>query len=105
MNKYVTRISQVYSGKNKLEKAIQDFITQNDRLLIDSKDLKKFKEGIIQHIHFLNQEFKNCTPKSASWYNAGASSNLKDYGISGVDCIAFYIHEIKNEYIIENDKS
>ncbi|MFC7346009.1 hypothetical protein ACFQO9_04660 [Chryseobacterium zhengzhouense] len=105
MNKYVTRISQVYSGKNKLEKAIQDFITQNDRLLIDSKDLKKFKESIIQHINFLNQEFKNCTPKSASWFDAGQTRDCKDYGLSGIECVAFYIHEIKNEYVIENSKS
>lgn len=105
MNKYLTRVSQVYSAKNKLERAIIDFIQINDRLLIDGKDLKLFKEKIIQHINFLNLENARCTPKSASWYNAGASSKLKEFGISGVDCIAFYIHEIKNEYKIENEKS
>jgi hypothetical protein len=105
MKKYITRVSQVYSAKNKLERAIIDFIQANDRLLIEGKDLKVFKEKIIQHINFLNLENSRCSPKSASWYNAGASTQLKDYGISGVDCIAFYIHEIKNEYIIENEKS
>lgn len=105
MKKYITRISQFYSGKNKLDKAIQEFIKQNDRLLIDSKDLKKFKESIIQHINFLNQEFKNCTPKAASWFDAGQTRYCKDYGLSGIESVAFYIHEIKNEYLIENSKS
>lgn len=105
MNKYITRISQVYSGKNKLERAIQDFITQNDRLLIDSKDINAFKANIIQHINFLNQEYKNCTPKQPSWFHCGETRKIKDWSISGVDCIVFYIHEIKNEYIIENEKS
>jgi len=105
MNKYLTRVSQVYSSKNKLEKAIQDFIKCNDRLLIDSKDLNEFKSKIIQHINFLNLENARCSPKSASWYNAGESSKIKDWGISGVDCIAFYIYEIKNEYSFENEKS
>lgn len=98
MNKYLTRVSQVYSSKNKLEAAIQEFIKSNDRLIIDGKDLNEFKWKIIQHINFLNLENARCTPKCASWYKAGESSKLKDWGISGVDCVAFYIYEIKNEY-------
>jgi hypothetical protein len=98
MNKYLTRVSQVYSAKNKLETAIQEFIKSNDRIIIEQKDLNEFKWKIVQHINFLNLENKRCSSKCASWYNAGESSKIKDWGISGVDCIAFYIYEIKNEY-------
>lgn len=86
-----------YQAKNKLEKAILEFIESNDRLLIDAKDLPLFKENVLQHIQFLNQEYKNCKSKKPSWFS-GISKN--DFGISGVDVIAFYIYEIKSEYEI-----
>ncbi|WP_336689407.1 MULTISPECIES: hypothetical protein [unclassified Chryseobacterium] len=104
MKQYLTRVSQIYSAKNKLESAILELITANDRVLIEEKDLKTFKDGIVQQINFLNQEYSRSSPKKPSWYNAGASSKIKDYGISGVDCVAFYIYEIKNKYQIEDGK-
>ncbi|MCX8533066.1 hypothetical protein [Chryseobacterium luquanense] len=100
MKKYLTRISQVYSAKNKLERSIQGFIKNNDRLLIDEKDLNQFKAQVIQHINFLNQEFQKCTPKSPSWFHCGETKQRKDWSISGIDCIVFYVHEVKSEYEI-----
>jgi hypothetical protein len=84
-----------YQAKNKLEKAVLEFLQSNDRLLIDAKDLALFKENVLQHIHFLNQENKRCTPKNPSWYKGFKSC---DVHISGVDVVSFYIYEIKSEY-------
>lgn len=97
MKKYITFVSCTYQAKNKLETAILEFIKANDRLLIEHKDLSTFKENVIQHIQFLNQENKRCTPKSPSWYS-GLSKN--DIHMSGVDVVSFYIYEIKSQYEI-----
>lgn len=102
MKKYITRVSQVYSAKNKLEKAIQEFIKTNDRLLIDGKDLSQFKNQIIQHINFLNEEHRRCSSKRSSWFNSSSDSKIKDFGLGGIECIAFYIHEVNKEYSSEN---
>lgn len=95
MKKYFTFVNMSYQAKNKLEKAILEFLQANDRLLIDAKDLPAFKENVLQHINFLNQENKRCTSKNPSWF-----TGLKncDVHISGVDVVSFYIYEIKSEY-------
>lgn len=96
MEKYLTRVGQVYSAKNKLEIAVQDFLKGNDRKLINGTDLKKFKDGIIKHIEFLNFENSRCKSKNPSWFISDI--NFKDHAISGIDCITFNIYEISQEY-------
>ena len=98
MNQYVTRISGVNSAKNKLELAIQELIKANDRVIIEGKDLESFKSGIKQQINFLNEEFPRCAPKKPGWCNVGGITKNKDFALSGIECVYFYLHEIKNKY-------
>ncbi len=98
MKQYLVYVGSVYVPKNNLEKSIQELLLQNDRLILDQKDLQTFKENIISQIEFINQENKRCSSKAASWYDAGIKH--KDYGLTGVDCISFYLYEIKKKYEI-----
>ncbi|MBD8081099.1 hypothetical protein [Chryseobacterium caseinilyticum] len=102
MKKHLTFVNNSYQAKNKLDTAILEFLQSNDRLIIDSKDLPAFKENVLQHIHFLNQENKRCTPKTPKWFT-GLKKN--DFHITGVDVISFYIYEIKSEYEVTNSNN
>ncbi|KFF26892.1 hypothetical protein [Chryseobacterium vrystaatense] len=100
MKKYLVYIGSVYAAKNKLEKSIQDLLIPNDRMLLDKKDIRSFKENIIAQIIFINQENRRCNPKNVSWYEDG--TNHRDFGLTGVDCISFYLYEIKTKYELDN---
>ncbi|MEI7487650.1 MAG: hypothetical protein WCJ72_09620 [Chryseobacterium sp.] len=70
-------------------------------MLLDKKDVETFKENIIAQINFLNQENKRCSPKNVFWYKRGTDHEY--FGLSGAECISFYLYEIKKVY--EIDKS
>lgn len=100
MKQYIVYVGSVNVPKNKLEKSIQDLLYQNNRLLINKTDLDIFKENIISQISFMNQENQRCTAKNPVWFEAGTEH--KDYGLSGLECISFYLYEIKHKYEIKN---
>ncbi|MEN5130494.1 hypothetical protein [Elizabethkingia anophelis] len=90
--KYVSRVSTVYQAKNKLDKEIIKLLEVADRILIDKEELPAFKNKIINQIKDLNKQNPRCTPKEPSWYNAG--DKYRDFGLSGIECVMFYIHQI-----------
>lgn len=100
MKKFLTKVSNVSCPKNKLETAIQSFLKENDRLLVDEKDLKIFKENINSHIVFLNQLHKRSVSKTPRWYEIECSAKIKDYSLAGIDCIMFSIYQIQQTYEI-----
>lgn len=100
MKQYFAKVSNATCPKNNLELSIQNFLKDNDRLIIQEKDLKNFKENIKSHIVFLNQLNKRCSAKVPCWYEISAGEKIKDSGLAGIDCISFTIYQISREYEI-----
>lgn len=91
MKLYLGHVGQFLQHKNKLEKAIQDFIKSYDRALVNATHIEVAKTAIANHIKLLTASFPKCTPIKAYWWTPGHDHNdeIKDWVIGGVDCIRF----------------
>jgi hypothetical protein len=88
----MSHVGLTHKPKSKIEKAVQEFLIQNDRLLIDPHSVEDFKNSIISHINFMRQENKRCKTIKLSWFPFGRKH---DYGLSGIPSIDFKLYEIK----------
>lgn len=58
---YLADVGIIYVAKNKLCKAVQDFVKSYDRKLIPEADFSKIKREIVNGILQLNKQFPRCT--------------------------------------------
>ena len=91
MKYYLGRVGQFLQPKNKLEKAIQSFIKEYDRVVIYATHIEVAKNAIQNRINALTKEFSKCTPIKADWWTPAHDRNdeIKDWVIGGVDCVRF----------------
>ena len=83
---YLFYVSQKLATKNKLEKAIQEYLSeQNRKLLANAEKAKLFREVILNHIKHLCEQHPKCKPIVPNWYNHDGS--LRDYS-------DFYLHNV-----------
>ena len=94
---YLAYLSFSYSAKNKLEKAILQYLETIDRTNIPDDDLKAFKKAVIDHITDLCQRYKNCKPKEPRIIRTGRTTQ-KDFMFDGIDCAEFYFYHSTQEY-------
>lgn len=90
---YLAYCGQVYSAKNKLEKAIQAYLESIDRTLIEDEDFKGFKNKVIAEIERIcKEDHPRCTPKKPHLWQSGVKRKDKDFTLSGIDCVVFYFY-------------
>ncbi|OPC34600.1 hypothetical protein [Elizabethkingia miricola] len=94
---YLAFYGQDYQYKNKLEKAIQHYLDNIDRTIVDDEDFNGFKTKIISDLKKLNEKYPRCTPKDPHLCSSG-TKNVLDLMISGIDCVAFYFYFIDKSY-------
>lgn len=98
--KYFSYISNEYSLKNSLEKAVYALLQQNNRQVIDASEVETFKEKILQDIEVLNKQNPRCRPFKPDWYmphfsEARGDAYLRLGGLNNPVC-NFHIYHSKN---------
>jgi hypothetical protein len=80
---YLAKVDMTYAHKNKLQKAIQDFIQDYDRELIAAHDVEQYKKTIVSGIEVLNKKFPKCSAVEATWWTpASCDERNKDWKLS-----------------------
>ena len=101
--KYVTYLFQANATGNKLEKAILDFIQDQNKKIIQPENLENYKEQFIAKIKELNDSYPRCRPFNPSWYNFRHSSSLGDnketdhWSLHDIHFITFALFEVEEE--------
>lgn len=92
---FVAEKTHEYSCKNKLEKAILDFIKKEDRTLIPIRDLDEYKNRIIEELKEIQAKFPRCKPIRFEWIKSNFVKYLGIYDFrldigNGIVCY-FYL--------------
>lgn len=94
---YLAYYGSDYSAKNKLEKAIIEYLRTLDRTLIQDADFAEFTSKIIIKIKEICKENNRCKPKTPHIWNHGLRGS-KDAMISGIDVVNFYFYHSSKDY-------
>jgi hypothetical protein len=78
---YLFYISYNYGTKNKLEKAVQQFLGTHDRKLIPAAELESWKKDIIRSIQIINDQNAKCKPVNAEWWTTGFEDEFRDWAL------------------------
>lgn len=91
MKYYLGHIGQFLQPKNKLEKAIQEYIKFFDRKLIPETKIEDYKTEINKNIEVLTAKHSKCTPIRSDWWSPANSvrDEVRDWVLGGVDCARF----------------
>lgn len=82
--------------KNKLEKAVKDFLLDRDRIVLpDSKVVADFKTEILIGIYSLNALHPRCKPINTKSLRFCIYDN-QDYLLEGIDFVSFNLYKSKN---------
>jgi hypothetical protein len=76
--KYFSYISNTYSLKNSLEKAVFGLLCQENRKIIDEENVQAFKDNISKRVKELNASFPRCKPITIDWYQPQLLKDDKD---------------------------
>lgn len=90
MKYYLGNVNQFLAHKNKLEKAVQDYIKNYHRVLIKETDVEKAKNTIKTAIKAMNDIYPKCTPLNPSWWTPALDAeDEKDWILGDVECVRF----------------
>ncbi|MBS4034363.1 MAG: hypothetical protein KGZ85_07870 [Ignavibacterium sp.] len=76
MIKYLIILGMFYQPKNKLHKAIQEFIGQQNRKVIKEENLQAYKKYLGDGIERLNDQHRKCTRVSANFWKSETDEHL-----------------------------
>ena len=98
---YLFRMSQSYSLKNKLEKAVYEYLKSISGSLIEAQYLNEVKSKIISKINELNAEHKRCKPIHPNFSNFDRFSGITDQsstleGVWGICVFKIHKSELKH---------
>ena len=90
MKYYLGQVNQFLAPKNKLEKAIQEYIKIFDRKLVKEAELEDYLTEIKENVKSISKAHSKCTPIDAHfWTPAQFNDEVKDQVLGGVDCVRF----------------
>lgn len=93
---YLAYYASDYSAKNKLEKAIIDYLKSIDRTVIQDEDFAEFTGKIITKINEICKNNSRCKAKNPHVWNHGVYD--KDAMLSGIDVVNFYFYHSSKDY-------
>lgn len=94
---YLAYYSSDYTAKNKLEKAIIEYLRSIDRTLIQDADFKEFTDKVISRIKEICIENPRCKAKYPHLWTTGTSYK-KDVMLSGINVVNFYFYHSSKDY-------
>lgn len=89
MIKYLVELGMFYQPKNKLHKAIQEFIRNQQRKVIPKKDVYTYKEYLRRTIEKLNAENPKCTPVKCNFWNSDIDEHLQLENVVSLSMLKF----------------
>lgn len=102
MTYYLGNVYQFLSPKNKLEKAIQDFISTYHREIYAETEIERIKENIIDETYTLNTLHKMCRPVNPSWWTPRIGvEETTDWTLGNVNCVRFVFQQSKEYFTVE----
>lgn len=95
--KYFSYISNSYSLKNSLEKAIYAVLCDINRQVIDETEVEAFQRNITEQVEHLNKAFHRCKPCRIEWWAPRYSKDDKDFHLQlGGGICNFHLYATKN---------
>ena len=76
MTKYLCELGSFYQPKNKLHKAIQEFIQQQHRRVIPADKLTEYEKILKERIEILNKLNPKCTPVEVHFWKSIIDEHL-----------------------------
>lgn len=86
-----------YSAKNKLEKAIKDYLKSIDRTVVQDEDFKQFTDKVISKIKEICKENNRSKAKNPHLLTPRVD-NKKDVRLAGIDVVNFYFYHSNKDY-------
>lgn len=99
---YFTKIESVHVPKNKLEKAVQDYIKKYNRLILNDSDFEDVKKVIEEEVRRLNIENSRCKPIFPNFYSPPALQEYQrepDIFFNGGDCIYLAFYSVRRLFL------
>lgn len=89
MTKYLVDLGSFYQPKNKLHRAIQEFIARQQREVIKEKDLEGHKEYLKTVITSLNEQHPKCTPVKCNFWKSDIDEHLHLENVVSLSMLKF----------------
>jgi hypothetical protein len=87
---YLAKVEMVYAAKNKLCKAIQDYLKEYNRILISDKSLPDVMDNILNYIYKLNKNFPKCSSVTPSYWTTNEGDEMISFGMDSIIVFGFY---------------
>lgn len=97
--KYMTYDGHHLSTKNKLQKAVQNYLIHLDRTLIEKNELDFIKKQIVSDIENLNKQHSRCKPLTPHWW-----CHQGDWILGAVGFSNFSIYKISKTILCKSQK-
>jgi hypothetical protein len=87
---YLAKVEMVYAAKNKLYEAIQHYLKNLNRRLIQEKDISASINTIIANILRLNGKFPRCGQVTPSFWKTNEGDEMISFGMDSIIVFGFY---------------
>jgi len=94
---YLAFYASDYSAKNKLEKAIADYLKSIDRTVVQDENFKQFTNKVISKIKQICKENNRCKAKNPSLWNYNYKNKM-DKQLTGIDVVNFYFYHSQKDF-------
>lgn len=92
---YLIDLGMFYQPKNKLCKAVQEFISKQQRKVFSDNRLKDYENYLEMNIKDLNKQFPKCTPVTINFWSPDGKD--RNFQIESVVSLTMQ-HFINEEY-------
>lgn len=89
MTKYLVDLGSFYQPKNKLHKAIQEFIAKQQRKVIDRAVLSAYKKQLENKINTLNSQHPKCTPVKVHFWKSDIDEHFQIENVVSLSMLKF----------------
>lgn len=87
--KYLVQLGLCYQPKNKLHKAIQEFVGKQHRKVIDRSVLSAYKRQLENKINTLNSQFPKCTSVKCNFWKSDTDEHLHLENVVSLSMLKF----------------
>lgn len=76
MIKFLVDLGMFYQPKNKLCKAVQEFMGKQQRKVFSAHQMMDFKKYLKKNVEALNKQFPKCTPVQINFWSPDGSDHM-----------------------------
>lgn len=89
MTKYLVDLGMFYQPKNKLQKAIQGFIREQQRKVFSKDYFLTYKQYLREGVEKLNADYPKCTPIKINFWSGEKDEHLQLEGVVSLSLLRF----------------